>query len=75
MAVSSNAAAPVETTVAADDESSAGASSDDETSAASSGSGPDGEPAPDFSLTLADGSVFSPSAEDKPIYMIFWAEW
>jgi len=36
---------------------------------------PDGNPAPDFVLALGEGGEFSPSSEDKPIYMVFWAEW
>lgn len=36
---------------------------------------PEGPDAPDFILTLGQGGEFSPSAEDKPIYMVFWAEW
>ena len=35
----------------------------------------DGAAAPDFRLALADGSDFVLSAEAKPVYMIFWAEW
>jgi len=35
----------------------------------------DGPPAPDFSLALADGTEFTLSAEQKPVYMVFWAEW
>jgi hypothetical protein len=35
----------------------------------------DGRPAPDFVLALGEGGEFSPSSEDKPIYMVFWAEW
>lgn len=35
----------------------------------------DGPPAPDFALALADGSEFVLSAEQKPVYMVFWAEW
>ena len=35
----------------------------------------DGPPAPDFSLALADGTEFILSAEQKPVYMVFWAEW
>ena len=35
----------------------------------------DGPPAPDFELALADGSNFSLSAEQKPVYVVFWAEW
>lgn len=36
---------------------------------------PDGPDAPDFTVTLADGSEFNLSAEQKPVYMVFWAEW
>ena len=36
---------------------------------------PEGDPAPDFTLALADGSEFSLSAEEKPVYLVFWAEW
>ena len=35
----------------------------------------DGPPAPDFSLALADGTDFTLSAEQKPVFMVFWAEW
>ena len=39
------------------------------------GATPDGPPAPDFELVLGDGSTFSLSAAEKPVYMVFWAEW
>jgi hypothetical protein len=35
----------------------------------------DAPPAPDFTLALDDGSEFMLSAEQKPVYMVFWAEW
>ncbi len=35
----------------------------------------DGPPAPDFEFALADGTNFVLSAEQKPVYMVFWAEW
>ena len=35
----------------------------------------DGPPAVDFELTLGDGSTFTLAAEQKPVYMVFWAEW
>lgn len=35
----------------------------------------DGPPAPDFTMTLNDGSEFTLSAEQKPVYLVFWAEW
>lgn len=34
-----------------------------------------GPSAPDFDLALADGTTFSLAAADKPVYMVFWAEW
>lgn len=35
----------------------------------------DGPPAPDFALALDDGRGFILSEEQKPVYMVFWAEW
>jgi hypothetical protein len=35
----------------------------------------DGPPAPDFTMTLNDGSEFTLSVEQKPVYLVFWAEW
>lgn len=35
----------------------------------------DGPPAPDFALALHDGLGFVLSEEEKPVYMVFWAEW
>ncbi len=34
-----------------------------------------GPAAPDFELTLGDGSTFRLSDEQKPVYLVFWAEW
>jgi hypothetical protein len=36
---------------------------------------PDGPDAPDFTLALGQGGSFTLSAEQKPVYMVFWAEW
>lgn len=36
---------------------------------------PAGPVAPDFTLALSDGSTFVLSETDKPVYLIFWAEW
>jgi len=36
---------------------------------------PEGPLAPDFTMALASGESFTLSGEQKPIYMIFWAEW
>jgi hypothetical protein len=35
----------------------------------------EGPSAPDFTLALGTGGEFSLSAEEKPVYMVFWAEW
>jgi hypothetical protein len=35
----------------------------------------DGPEAPDFTLALGSGETFTLSAEQKPVYMVFWAEW
>lgn len=35
----------------------------------------EGPAAPDFVFALADGSSFSLSGEQKPVYLVFWAEW
>lgn len=35
----------------------------------------DGPPAPDFTLALETGGEFTLSAEEKPVYLVFWAEW
>ena len=31
--------------------------------------------APDFTLELGNGGTFTLSAEPRPVYMVFWAEW
>jgi len=36
---------------------------------------PDGPDAPDFVLTLGPGGEFSLSDEQRPVYVVFWAEW
>ncbi len=35
----------------------------------------EGPAAPDFTFALFDGSSFSLSDEQKPVYLVFWAEW
>lgn len=35
----------------------------------------EGPAAPDFTFALADGSNFVLSEEQKPVYLVFWAEW
>lgn len=36
---------------------------------------PQGPAAPDFTLALGEGGTFTLSDEQKPVYMVFWAEW
>lgn len=36
---------------------------------------PEGDAAPDFTLALGEGGEFTLSDEQKPVYMVFWAEW
>ena len=36
---------------------------------------PEGDPAPDFTVALGEGGSFTLSEEQKPVYMVFWAEW
>lgn len=31
--------------------------------------------APDFTLALGDGGEFTLSEGEKPVYLVFWAEW
>lgn len=31
--------------------------------------------APDFTLELGDGGTYTLSEGEKPVYMVFWAEW
>lgn len=37
--------------------------------------GTEREKAPDFTLVLADGDSFTLSETERPVYMLFWAEW
>lgn len=37
--------------------------------------GADDSGALDFELALSDGSTFRLSDEEKPVYLVFWAEW
>jgi hypothetical protein len=32
-------------------------------------------PAPDFTLELGDGGTYTLSEGEKPVYLVFWAEW
>ena len=45
------------------------------TAAATSTTEPPGVPAPDFTLALEQGGVFTLSAEERPVLLMFWAEW
>ena len=45
------------------------------TAAATSTTEPPGVPAPDFTLALGYGGAFTLSAEERPVLLVFWAEW
>ena len=60
---------------APDDPGSDAAVESTTSSAATAGPSFDGPPAPDFEMALSDGSTFSLSDEQKPVYLVFWAEW
>lgn len=36
---------------------------------------PEGPDAPDIALALGEGGIFVLSEEEKPVYLVFWAEW
>jgi hypothetical protein len=36
---------------------------------------PDRPLAPEFSLTLSDGTEYEFASEVRPVYLVFWAEW
>jgi hypothetical protein len=60
--------------------SNAGQSSDSNASTTTSNpaeAAPSGDrpAAPDFSLELGDGGTYTLSAGEKPVYLVFWAEW
>ncbi len=56
-------------------ESPEGDMADESETAEPAGPSFDGPPAPDFELALNDGSTFRLSDEQKPVYLVFWAEW
>jgi hypothetical protein len=66
-----------EPTVATTSSPEAGGEESDEPTPSTAAPAPafDGPPAPDFELALADGSTFRLSDEQKPVYLVFWAEW
>lgn len=57
------------------DEASVSDSSTVTTSSVTTSAPIDGPPAPDFTLALGNGGEFTLSAEQKPVYLVFWAEW
>lgn len=73
--VSAEPAPEVVETTETPSETSAPSDSAIDESTADQGSGVTGEPAPDFSLALGDGSTFTLSDTDRPVYLVFWAEW
>jgi hypothetical protein len=35
----------------------------------------EGPIAPDFTTILSDGTEFNLASHDRPVYLVFWAEW
>ena len=62
------------TTVAGDAVSSTTAAVEPESGPATT-TDPDAPAAPDFTLALGEGGEFVLSAETRPVYLVFWAEW
>lgn len=48
---------------------------DDSTATETTAAAVDGPPAADFEMELSDGSTFALADAEKPVYMVFWAEW
>jgi hypothetical protein len=36
---------------------------------------PEGRDAPDFTLALGEGGLFTLSEDHRPVFLLFWAEW
>ena len=62
--------APGETTATTDSTASPSTESPDPTTQQATG-----PPAPEFTTTLSDGSQFELASHDRPVYLVFWAEW
>ncbi|MFZ0493981.1 MAG: hypothetical protein WAM81_12400 [Acidimicrobiia bacterium] len=75
--VSCGAASTIETTStsATTTPPSTTSTSNSATASTSTSTASPGKPAPDFTLTLSDGTDFTLSSETRPVYMVFWAEW
>ena len=68
--------APSSTTTPSDTGDAGATSSSSTTSSTAAPVVVDGPPAPDFTLVLGEGEgEFTLSAEQKPVYLVFWAEW
>lgn len=49
--------------------------SDDPTTSTTADLEPDPDLAPNFTLELGEGGIFTLSDSDRPVYLVFWAEW
>ena len=67
--------APASTAVPAEGATPTVAPPNSETNTTRPAPNPDRDLAPDFSLTLSDGTEYQLSNETRPVYMVFWAEW
>ncbi len=77
-----DASTATESSAPAETPATTGASSSDTTTAGetlatepASEADPNAALAPDFTLELGEGGEFVLSAETKPVYLVFWAEW
>ncbi len=72
-------AAQTTASTASPPESDSTAATDDTAAPATEATRPEPDPnrplAPDFQLALATGELYQLSADTKPVFLVFWAEW
>ena len=75
----SDQSAPSTTAAAAESPAPSAATTDSTAPSSTEAPAPTPDPnrplAPDFELTLGTGELYQLSAETKPVYLVFWAEW
>jgi ABC-type enterochelin transport system substrate-binding protein len=70
-ATTSVAESSADSTIATDDDGTTTTTAPPETTATTSG-----RPlAPDFTLDLGEGGTYTLSEGERPVYLVFWAEW
>ncbi len=63
------------TTVASSPSTSDGSSATSSTAPGETTTTSGRQVAPDFTLELGDGGTYTLSEGEKPVYLVFWAEW